>query len=177
MTTTAASSSLADRMLGALRLDDAAYEEIERDPGATGQAAFIVVASSVVAAIGNGLVSGRVLELGPIVAIAELVAWAAYAAVAFVVGAKLLPGKGTNADWGQLARTLGFANTPRFFLIFVGIAQVAALVRLVVAVWIVAATVVALRSALDIGTGRAVVVAILSALAQLVIIAVVVSVV
>src|SRR5687767_2626246 len=36
------------RMLGALRLDLATYEEIEADKKATGQAAYIVVASSLV---------------------------------------------------------------------------------------------------------------------------------
>lgn len=37
------------RMLGALRLDRATYEAVEQDRKATGQAAFIVVATSAVA--------------------------------------------------------------------------------------------------------------------------------
>jgi len=38
--------SMTDRMLGALRLQTAAYEEIEADDKATGEAAFIIVATS-----------------------------------------------------------------------------------------------------------------------------------
>ena len=172
-----ARSDITARMLGALRLDTATYEEVEADKTATGQAAFIVVASSLVAAAGNALLRGGDANVGLLAAIAELIGWAFYAWIAYIVGTKLIPGAQTQADWGQLARTLGFANTPRFLLIFVAIPGLTALVRLVVSLWILVATITALRSALDCGTGRAIAVGIASAIGQLLVIGTALSVI
>lgn len=175
MPTTTASRTITDRMIGALRLDVAAYEEIEADPKGTGQAAFIVVASSLVAAAGNALARGGEVNVGLIVTIAELLGWALYAWLGYFIGAKMFPAPQTKSSWGEVARTLGFASTPRFGLILVAFPGVSGLVRFTVAVWILVATIVALRSALDCGTVRAVVVAVLASLAQLAVIAFVVN--
>ncbi|HUQ42048.1 MAG TPA: YIP1 family protein [Candidatus Limnocylindrales bacterium] len=161
-----ARTSITDRMLGALRLDVRTYEEVEVDEKATGEAAFIVVASALVAAAGYALRQGGTVNAGMLGAIGELVGWALYAWFAYLVGAKLLPGKGTRSSWGEIARTLGYATTPRFFLILVAIPGTFGLVRLLVSLWMLAATVVALRSALDCGTLRAIVVAVIASLIQ-----------
>ena len=50
--------SMTDRMLGALRLQTATYEEIEADQKATGEAAFIIVATSLVSGAVNGVLTG-----------------------------------------------------------------------------------------------------------------------
>ena len=175
MAATTTSGSITDRMIGALRLDPAIYEEVEADTTATGQAAFVVVASSLVAAMGNALSRGGEVNGGILVAIAQLVGWVAYAWLAYFVGAKLIPAPQTRSTWGEVARTLGFANTPRFFLILVAVPGITGLVRTAVSLWVLAATVVALRSALDCGTGRAIAVAVSSSLVQLVIVAFVVN--
>jgi hypothetical protein len=167
--------SITDRMLGALRLDDATYEEIEADTTATGQAAFVVVGTSLVAAAGNTILRGGEVDGGILVAIAQLVGWAVNAWLAYIIGTKLIPGPQTRSTWGEVARTIGFANTPRFFLLFVAVPGITGLVRAVVSVWVLIATLVALRSALDCGIGRALAVAIISTLAQLVIIAFVIN--
>ena len=157
--------SITDRMLGALRLDVETYEEIEADKKATGEAAFVIVASSLVAAAGYALLQGGTVNAGFLGAIAELIAWAIYAWLAYLVGTKLIPGKDTRSTWGEVARTLGYATTPRFALLLVAIPGLSGLVRIVVALWILVATVVALRSALDIGTVRAIIVAVLASIA------------
>jgi len=167
--------SFTDRMIGALRLDEATYEEVEADTTATGQAAFIVVGSSLVGAMGNALLRGGEVNAGLLVAIAQLVGWALNAWIAFFIGTRLIPGPQTRSNWGEVARTIGFANTPRFFLIFVAVPGITGLVRTAVALWVLAATVLALRCALDVGTGRAIAVGVLSTLVQLVIIGVVVN--
>lgn len=167
--------SITDRMIGALRLEDTTYEEIEADTTATGQAAFIVVASSLFGAMGNALLRGGEVNAGFLIAIAQLVGWALNAWIAYLIGTKLIPGPQTRSTWGEVARTVGFANTPRFLLIFVAVPGITGLVRTGVALWVLVATVVALRSALDIGTVRAIVVGVLSSLVQLVIIAFVVN--
>lgn len=162
--------SMSDRMIGALRLQDAAYEDIEADQKATGEAAFIVVATSLVSGAVNGVLTGA--GSGLFGALGSFIGWAFYAWVAYLVGVKLFPGPQTKSNWGELARTLGYANTARFFIVFELIPGLAALTRTVVALWVLVATVVALRAALDITTARAVWIAIASAIAQIVIIAV-----
>ena len=162
-------------MLGSLRLDAQTFERIEADPKATGEAAFVVVASSLVAAAGYALRVGGEVNAGLLGVIAELIGWGVYAWLAWLVGTKLIPGPSTKADWGEVARTLGYATTPRFFLLLVAIPGIAGLVRLVVSLWILAATVVALRQALDMTTLRAIVVAILSSIVQYVVVSLIIG--
>jgi len=167
------SRSIVDRMLGALRLQSAVYEEIEADQKATGEAAFIIVATSLVSGAVNGVLTGA--SSGFFGALGSLLGWAFYAWIAYIVGVKLLPGPETKSSWGELARTLGYANTARFLIIFELVPGLRAITRTVVAIWVLVATVVALRSALDITTGRAIVVAIASVLGQFIIIAIALS--
>lgn len=169
MATTGANRMI-DRMLGALRLDAAIYEEIEADQKATGEAAFVVVASALVAGAGLALARGGAVNDGLLGVIGELIGWAAYAWFAWLVGTKLLPAPQTRASWGELARTLGYASTPRFLLLLLAIPGLFGLVRLVASLWRLAATIVALRSALDCGTGRAIVVAIVASIAEFVVV-------
>ena len=49
MTTTTATNSFTQRLIGAAALDAAIYEEVEADPSATGQALAVVVLSSLAA--------------------------------------------------------------------------------------------------------------------------------
>lgn len=163
------------RMAGVLRLDASTFEEIEIDPKATGEAAFVVVASALVAAAGYALRLGGTVNAGLLGAIGELLGWAVYAWFAWLVGTKLIPGRDTKASWSELARTLGYATTPRFLLIFVALPGLTGLVRLVVSLWTLVATVVALRAALDCGTGRAVVAAVLASLVQTIVVALIVG--
>jgi hypothetical protein len=162
--------SMTDRMLGALRLQTATYEEIEADPKGTGEAAFIIVATSLVSGAVNGVLTGA--SSGFFGAIGSFLGWAFYAWIAYIVGVKLFPGKDTKSSWGEIARTLGYANTPRFLIIFELVPGLAAVTRTVVGLWVLVATIVALRSALDISTGRAIWIAIASAIGQLIVIAV-----
>ncbi len=102
----AASSTLdmfTQRIIGALRLDEETYEQIEADTTATGQAAFVVVGSGLVAAAGNVLLRGGELNGGILVAIAQLVGWALNAWVAYLIGTKLIPGPQTRSTWGEVA--------------------------------------------------------------------------
>lgn len=171
----ATAPSITDRMIGALRLDVATYEEVEADEKATGQAAFVVVGSAAAAAAGNALLLGGEADDGLFVAIAHLFGWALYAQLAYLIGGKLFKAKETRSTWGELARTMGFANTPRFLLFFVFVPGLTGLVRSVTALWILVATVIAVRSALDCGTGRAIAVSSVAWLGQLLVIASVIS--
>jgi hypothetical protein len=160
--------SITDRMLGALKLDEATFEEVEADPKATGEAAFIIVATSLVSGAVNGVLTGA--SSGFLGALGSFFGWAFYAWVAYIVGVKLFPGPQTKANWGEIARTLGYANTARFLVIFELIPGLQGLTRTVVGIWVLVATIIALRAALDSSTARALVVAIVSSIAQLIVI-------
>jgi len=148
-------------------LEPELYEEVEADKQAMGQAAAVVVISSAAAGIGSvgisglaGLVSGT---------LAALLGWVIGAAVIYVIGAKLLPEPQTQSDVGELMRTLGFASAPSVLRVFGIITPLAGLIMLVTWVWTLAATVIAVRQALDYqSTARAVGVCLAAFVAQIV---------
>ena len=160
--------SIYDRMLGALRLNEATYEDIEHDEKAPGEAAFIVVAPSLVSGAVNGVLTGA--SSGLLGGLASFVGWAFYAWIAYIVGVKLFPGPHTRSSWGEIARTLGYANTCRFLILFELVPGLQAITRTVVGLWVLVATIVALRASLDVTTGRAIWIAIASTIGQLIVI-------
>ena len=157
---------LVDRMRGAAALDVATYEEVENDLTATGQAATVVAIAAVAAAIGASRQgSGGVIAT----LLASLLGWALWAGVTYGVGTKLMDG---TATWGELLRTLGFAQSPRILLVLGIIPVLGRLVVLVVGIWTLVTGVVAIRQALDITTGKAIVTAVVSLIAIIVVTAV-----
>jgi hypothetical protein len=151
-------------MVRASTLNTAVYEEVEADREATLQAALVVVLGSIAAGVGS---AGRLGLVGfVVVVVAALAAWSLYAWITYFLGTTLLKGAQTKTEWGELARTLGFANAPRLLLALNAIPGLATVVTTVVAFWLIATTVVALRAALDMSTGRAIVVAVLGWIAQ-----------
>lgn len=166
-----ANRSFVDRMIGAARLDDAVYEEVEHDQSALGQAALVVLLTSLAAGVGSIAELGLGGFIG--LTLAALFGWAVYAWLTYFIGTRVLAGPNTVADWGQVARALGFAQSPRFLLILGIVPILAVLVGLVVFIWVLITTVIALRSALDFSTGRAIVTGIFGWLAQLLILAIV----
>lgn len=165
--------SFTNRMLGAARLDVATYEEVEHDSSATGQAALVVVLSSIAAGIGAMRFGGG-LGFLLTVTILALFGWLVWAAITWLIGTKLLPQPQTEADIGQLLRTIGFAAAPGILRVFQIIPVIGSLVALVVAIWMLVTMVVAVRQALDYdNTLRAVGVCVIGWIIQLVIMGIV----
>ena len=102
--------SLTNRMVRAASLDAKLYEEVEADRSSMSQAATVVVIASVAAGIGQIFNGGITGLIGGV--IAALVGWFLWAGLTFLIGTKLLPEPQTEADFGQLARCLGFAYAP-----------------------------------------------------------------
>lgn len=153
-------SSYMDRLIGAAKLDVNTYEEVEADSNATGQAAATVVLSSLAAGIGAISVGGAAGLIS--VTLGALVGWLIWAGLIYLIGAKLMPESGTDADFGQVLRTIGFAASPGILRILGVIPVLGWLVNLVVMVWMLCTTVIAVRSALDYqSTGRAVAVCVI----------------
>lgn len=163
----AITGNILDRMVRASRLEEAVYEEVEHDKGATTQAALVVIVTSLAAGIGS------IVDLGigglVFITIAGVIGWALYAYITYFVGTRLLAGPETSADWGELARALGFANSPRILLILGVVPVLAGIVGLVVLVWVLIATVIAIRAALDFSTGRAIGTAVIGWIVQVII--------
>ncbi len=149
-----------DRLLGAARLDAATYEEVEADASSTGQAVLVVALSAVAAGIATADQNGT---HGIVIAtIGALVAWFIWAYMVWLVGTKLLPEPGTEADVGQVVRTTGFSAAPGILIVLAVIPVLAAVVAIVTNLWMLVAMVIAVRQALDFqSTGRAVLVAVL----------------
>jgi hypothetical protein len=139
-------ATFVDRVLGAARLDVRTYEEVEADTTATPQAMAVVA----LAALASGV--GAMGRGGPGVGatlVGALVGWVVWACLIWVIGAMLLPERQTEADAGQLLRTIGFAASPGLLLVFRLLPLVGIVVVFVVWIWQLATTVVAVRQALD----------------------------
>lgn len=139
------------RMLGAARLDSHTYEDVERDRRATLQALAIVILVTIAGVVGE-LLSGEEIKVVNAVivgVIGGVVSWALWALGTYIVGSTILKTEHTEADWGQLARCTGFAQTPRLFYVLSFIPVVGGLIVLAAFIWSFVAMLVAVRQALD----------------------------
>ena len=140
-------SSFQDRIIRATKLDPNLYEEVEADKGALWQAMAVVVFSSIAAGIGlyktggfSGIITGTM---------ASLISWYVWAYLTYFIGTKFLPEPQTEADLGELLRTIGFASSPGLLRVFYFIPGVGVLVYLISSLWMLVAMIIAVRQALD----------------------------
>jgi hypothetical protein len=137
----------AHRVFLSAKLDAGVYEEVESDRAALGQAIGVVILSSLAAGVGAvqqigtaGIIMGTV---------SALVGWYVWAGLTYLIGTRILPEPQTRADYGELLRTIGFASAPgiiRFLGIIPGLMTP---VFVIAGIWMLVATVVAVRQALD----------------------------
>jgi len=139
------------RFLGALVLDRTAYENVEADRHSAMQSVVVVMAVCVaggVGAVGFGLTGVAGFVTGAIVAL----------------GTGPLAEPQTKSDLRELLRVLGFAAAPGVFISLAAMPAAAPTVLVVVAAWMIAAAVIAVRQALDYrSTARAVAVCVTGA--------------
>ena len=139
--------SMVDRMVGASRLDIHIFEEVEADTAATKQALSVVLLVALATGIASmGTIGVRGLLVGVVVSVAG---WAIWAWIVYFIGTKIIPEHETHADWGQLARSLGFAQSPGVLRVFGVVPGVGGIIFLVVSVWMLVSMVIAVRQALD----------------------------
>lgn len=139
--------TFAQRVKGVLILDARTFEEIEADTSANMQALLVVIAASVAAGLGAGVRLGFLGLLRE--TLGGLIGWVMWAAVTWVIGAKLLPEPQTRTNMGELLRVIGYAYAPNLFGFFAFLPALEIVVGTVVAFWLLAATIVAVRQALD----------------------------
>lgn len=139
--------TFADRVKGVLLMDARTFEEIEADTTANGQALIVVIVASVAAGVGASIQLGVIGLLRE--TIGALVGWVMWAGVTWVIGSKLLPEPQTRTDMGELLRVIGYAYAPQLFAFFAFIPFIGIVISTIVAFWVLAATIVAVRQALD----------------------------
>jgi hypothetical protein len=137
------------RLLGAATLDAGMYEGIEADRATTGQAVMTVGLSSVAAGMGAGDWYGNRLASLAVVSALAVLTWGAWAMLAFQIGTRVLPEPQTEATWGQLLRTTGFAAAPGLLQVFAVLPAVKGPVFAVTGAWMFVAMVFGVRHALD----------------------------
>ena len=123
------------------------YEEVEADKSATWQAFGVVVLVALVSGIGFLFTGGISGLIGAI--IFALIGWGLWALIIYWIGSTLFRTSRTKADWGQLLRTLGFAQSPGVLRIFGLIPIIGPVIFFATILWQIATTVVAVRQALD----------------------------
>ena len=139
-----------ERMMGAALLNPETFEDVEHDRSATIQAAIVVILVSISGAIGGALSGDTNLVSGLILGVLSgVVWWGVWAAGCWIVGTTILNTPDTRADWGELARGIGFAQTPGLFSVLTFIPYVGWLVGLVIFVWRFIAMLMAVRASLD----------------------------
>jgi hypothetical protein len=141
----AADQTLIGRMIRAARLDQRLYAEVESDVAATGQAASVVLLAAFAGGINFPGAPFPILFAG---LLAALVGWLLFTYVIYLIGAKLLPETDTKADFGALLRVIGFANAPGVVKLLGIVPELRVLVFFVAMVWVLVATVTAVRHAL-----------------------------
>jgi hypothetical protein len=140
-------ATIQDRMLRAAKLDVQLYEEVEHDEGALSQATIVVILSALAAGIGSlgvGSLAGLVSTT-----LAALLGWYVWAFLTYYIGTRLLPEPQTEADYGQLLRTIGFASAPGLIRVVGIIPGLGLFVFAIAGVWMLIAMVIAVRQALD----------------------------
>ena len=157
---------LFERMMRAARLDVNLYEEVEADQSATSQAATVVGITAVCSAIGTAIAAmqqpdggaGSAVLAVVLAIVGAFLGWVLWSYITYWIGTSIFKGTATP---GELLRTIGFAQSPGVLNILSFIPIVGGIVSLVVGIWSLIAGVIALRQALDISTGQAVITAII----------------
>jgi len=153
------------RFMGALALDPATFEDVESDRTAGGQAALVVLMTCL--AGGFAVAGSSQLTVTMFIAglSATLGAWVVWALLITTIGTLVLPEPTTSSRPAELLRTMGFGAAPGVFLAFGAMQAAAPFAVALATLWMVAATVLAVRQALDYRSlGRAVIVCVAAGL-------------
>jgi hypothetical protein len=165
-------------MVRAAQLDTSLYEEVERDTTQTNNALTIVAIAAVAGGVAGAIaqiVAGRpgaavIGLIGGIVG--AVVLWGLATGLIYLIGTRLFGG---TATWGEVLRTVGFANSPGVLNVLGFIPVLGGIIQFAVGIWVIVTSVVAIRQALDVSTGKAIVVGIIGWLCAAIVVAIVAS--
>ena len=140
-------------MIRAAKLKVDLYEEVEADVSATNQALLVVVLVAVASGIGAALGADAGTLVGRLIGgiLNALIGWAVWSYVVFFVGTRFFGG---TASYGELLRTLGFAESPSVLLILAFIPVLGPIISLVAGIWTLVASFIGIRQALDLDNAK-----------------------
>lgn len=138
--------SFQERLMGALRLDSATYEEVVHDEEALNQAVGVVALSTLAEAV-HYAGAGKLTLLG--ILAAPLVAWLASAGIVWLASARFV---NRRRRYSELLRAIGFAEAPQIALVLSVVPGFVLFLPELVLVWNLLAYIVAVRRALDLDT-------------------------
>jgi hypothetical protein len=143
-------TTLADRIIRALKLDVSLYQEVKADPASLVPAMQVVVFSSLSAGIGSLRLGMTGFFVGTLAAFAG---WFIWALVIYIAGVRILPEPQTRTSIGELFRVTGFASAPGIIRLLAVIPHVGGMVIFAASIWTLMAMIVATRQALDYKSG------------------------
>jgi hypothetical protein len=164
------SSSFVNRMIRAAKLEVPLYEEVEADTRATNQALLVVALVAVASGIGQAGSGRNVVAQILFGLLTALLGWAVWSYVMYFVGTRFMGG---TATYGELLRTLGFAESPGVLFIFGIIPGLGAIISGIAGIWVLVTSFIAIRQALDIDNGKTVITILLGIVALIVVYAII----
>jgi len=149
-----------DRVVGAMKLDPNAFEDVERDPTAIGQSVGVIVLAAVAAGIGNVFRGGLTgIVYGACLSVVGFLVWSL---IVWVIGTKVMPEPATKADYPETFRVLGFSAAPGLASVVTIIPILGYLLMLLIWLWQIAAMIIAVKAVLDYSTlGKAIIVVVI----------------
>jgi len=149
-----------DRVVGAMKLDPNAFEDVERDPTAIGQSVGVIVLAAVAAGIGNVFRGGLTgIVYGACLSVVGFLVWSL---IVWVIGTKVMPEPATKADYPETFRVLGFSAAPGLASVDTIIPILGYLLMLLIWLWQIAAMIIAVKAVLDYSTlGKAIIVVVI----------------
>ena len=143
------------RMIDACLLKASVYEEVEHDTNATLQAVLVVIVVSIAVVLGSYMLIRENIIFAVVMGIIfGFVHWAVIAFVTYIVGTKIFNTENTHANWSQMSRAIAFAQTPGLFMVFcflpgIFLPGIVNSIGLIVFIWRLCTTTVAVRQVLD----------------------------
>lgn len=184
-----------DRIMGVITLNAATYRQIAEDKTATGQAAIIVIVANLIAAFFRGLVQVTpraatqgtpefITTVSPIGAIIGAIVGVIIALIGWVIAAWVLAfvarGFGGKTDTGEMLRVTGYVEVfaligviAVLMLISPVLGCLVGLIGLIVGILRLIGYIIGVREAAEFSTSNAIITAIIAAIVNFVIVAVI----
>jgi hypothetical protein len=148
-----------ERIARAIRLDWTVFREIAKDQKALKEAAIIVAIVTFLSAVGIGLAKQSIVSFAVDWLVAILIGWIGWAVITYLVGSAVFK---ADTDIPEMLRVLGYANAPLLLGLLSFIPCVGWLFPFVGWLLALIAGVLAVREAMDLDTGNAIVTVVIS---------------
>lgn len=147
------------KMIRAARLDRTLYQEVETNENETTNALIVVLIVAVLSGLGAMLFTAN--PVGQLVGglLRVVLGWVVSSFLIYFVGTRVYHAATTP---GEVLRTLGYAQSPGVLYLLSGIPVLGALIALATAIWILVASYIGIKEALDLDTNKTLVTIVLA---------------